>query len=1493
MRRSAWIRRLGLAAVTGLLALASSAGATGCASPREDINRVQPLALNKNDFVGDFRNPEKAPEFYMRSLITQVQRTNPWFSDGLQDLTRRVRFEITERYLIARNAYEYVANTDGRGLAVKANGTPDGQPAAARPDGYIVAMWPITSHFNVQRQYNPSTGEPTNVIEENATDVPWQDREYMRVDWSRNLVGDPNQIFWFDSFGGDLQWKPVAYFDQAQHTDPNDPKNDIGSHFDELSQGYFDITSKWLAAPAAFDYYGYQVPYCLLQNFDLYPGSYSEGSIECSDQEVTLRTAFWKVPTGDQSTDYEVHEIGLWDQNIIGNLKMDRSGYDRNYGIVDETWHTYLMRYNIWQKSHKQGAVCGASNLKADGDAECIAADPNSRCDMNAKLCTLPYEQRTVRPIAFYLDQELPERLHPQSQNVINEWNLALKRAVSYAREVECRKLGGDRATCHEKYFAGAVDITKEDEPTGDDVVVLCHNPVVESDNRAACGPVGKRVRKGDIRHHMIGWWNNPSFRAPLGVIVWSGDPTTGENIGTIANVFGGSLETYAARFRDWAALINGDITPEEYVNGITRDWYGDGGAPFPNDPTVDPVLNSYQQVLNGTKKKQLALDEIKARIAAIDPKKIRAEMGIPEDAFAKASAAERIAMFNEHAKKHSTMGTPGYMSGVEYTAKIGKKVEALQKSGLEPKVMNDLWLSSMGVDPKFAGEQPVLDGLSPLRGMNPTLIAQQAMADFEAKRSKHMCSYEKPEMLSFAFIAGSAALYKAKYPDGATVPDNEIAKAAGVAPGTVIDRVVRGKLVFQEVLDPIYGLTTIHEIGHLMSMEHDFQGSWDSPNFFPEYWTLRANGDKANMAACADVRTGATDNCMGPRFLDPATPDELGTKPGAEHHSIESYAVASVMDYKPDADLGPIRLGQADKMAAKFIYTRIGELFDHEFGEVPNVRKAQSDATGALTLMNSESWIIGGNVIHYTELARKLNLFEPKRCRPQTEEEKAKGIGALGLTCAPVHKDHAFIDDLAEVTPPRFPPWDDGFKARYAVLKNPDGTEQRRWPYKVGDGRLSYVHGYWWDTGADFYEITQDVLDRYNLMYLDYFFRAKGRERNISRAGASMQFRFFDRVQSLQWNALSDVVRNGGIEGAADVNDQGVALALTDLFDTMQSAFLRPQPGAYKLNKQPGSMYELYSALEDTSKPGDFSVGVGDARYVDHKFDLTKQFDYRAYALRAGSFLEKPYAAIALTDGRPQLSTVARETYLDGRNVVFSFRSALPEAFDRLIAGVMADDWDTVAPFIAPDATKDSFGMSPLSTMKLWETDAARLSAARPAGAKLVDPMLGYRQKLPAIVLMMLYQPIDSSMDLINRTRIWVPGSAEAVGVPEGEKVVFFDPVEGVEWNAKSFGTEVLAGKVVDKGIGARMMEHANELLTAAFDVETEVVAGTQVKVKYGADHRPLKKGTTTAITMADLKDPVAGEKLRQYVGFLNQVRVALYYLGFGPCGFTYEREC
>ena len=122
--RSAWFRKLGLAAVAGCIALAGTGATSGCAGTRDEINRVQPNAIKKADLVGDYRDLRGAPEWYLRNLIIGVQRTNPYTSDGLQDLVRRVKFEVQENYLVVRRSHEYITNTDGKGGGVKANTEP-------------------------------------------------------------------------------------------------------------------------------------------------------------------------------------------------------------------------------------------------------------------------------------------------------------------------------------------------------------------------------------------------------------------------------------------------------------------------------------------------------------------------------------------------------------------------------------------------------------------------------------------------------------------------------------------------------------------------------------------------------------------------------------------------------------------------------------------------------------------------------------------------------------------------------------------------------------------------------------------------------------------------------------------------------------------------------------------------------------------------------------------------------------------------------------------------------------------------------------------------------------------------------------------------------------------------------------------------------------------------------------------------------------------------
>jgi hypothetical protein len=533
---------------------------------------------------------------------------------------------------------------------------------------------------------------------------------------------------------------------------------------------------------------------------------------------------------------------------------------------------------------------------------------------------------------------------------------------------------------------------------------------------------------------------------------------------------------------------------------------------------------------------------------------------------------------------------------------------------------------------------------------------------------------------------------------------------------------------------------------------------------------------------------------------------------------------------------------------------------------------------------------------MHYTEVARRLNLFDQRRCRASTPDEDASGIAQYGLVCAPVARDHAFVRDMVTET------IKDGSQSDYiGYWRTRDGYEgcagangptacKIRWPYKYGPSHFAnYPHIAVFDQGADMYEVTSDIINWHSLHSAVGFYRAGRREWNPEAAWWHIQRSYYHHMHLLAWDAINSATRYASffpgmaidanpISSSDDWGRPGM-IAMTQLFDLFQDELLRPQPGGYDSPvTEPGQSHPLYG-VPLTGEGTEFQLGVLDASYIDNQYDQKEGYQQFAFMRRLGHYVEKPLAAIGLTDSRPPLSIVARDTYLDGRNVMFSFRSAMPQATDRLFAGIFAEDWDTVAPFtVAGEPVED--GMSPLHSLKLWNFDGKAIT--RPAGAKLVDPMLGFNTQVPAMILTMFYQPIDSNMELVNRTRIWVEGGPEGVTVPDDQKVVFYDPADGLTWGASKFGTETIDGKTVQIGIGARMIKHANDLLAAAYNVQLD----SDGNVLYDTSHRPFIDPTSSDPTKLVVKDVNASEKLKQYVGFLNVTREVIWYLGFGPLG-------
>src|SRR5512132_1940630 len=222
MRRT-WIGSL----LVGLIGL-TAGGAVGCAQERAPISRVQADALAKSFFVGmKLADDSDNPEFYARGTIVDVgygAAQDGLFTSTYAQPVSRIRWHIQQDMLIGRVSYERIDGSDGKGTGKASN------------DGVVAYAYPIDKHFDIRRDYNPTTGEESNTIVENQDDRTWDQREYMRVNWSRNMATDTYDFDTLSAIGlGGVEYEPMTYY-------VNNPDDPDAPHFDATT-GYFDVTN--------------------------------------------------------------------------------------------------------------------------------------------------------------------------------------------------------------------------------------------------------------------------------------------------------------------------------------------------------------------------------------------------------------------------------------------------------------------------------------------------------------------------------------------------------------------------------------------------------------------------------------------------------------------------------------------------------------------------------------------------------------------------------------------------------------------------------------------------------------------------------------------------------------------------------------------------------------------------------------------------------------------------------------------------------------------------------------------------------------------------------------------------------------------------------------------------------------------------------------------------------------------------------------------------
>jgi hypothetical protein len=474
--------------------------AAGCSRGPDLVDRTQPNYIQKADLLDG--------TWYIRDTVVGVPPTSAITFEGYQGDVDKVRFEVQENFLVAYRTYEWFpgsdAKVDQKNSRIGNVVTTEGKPYKGAP----VGAWRITSHFDRIREYNPATGEQSNVLVENSTDRPWYERDYMRVDWGRNSVTNwnalgPTSLAGWSGRPGDFNtW--VQPIDQ----EPGDDAlvMDYAEQDGKQRLNYFDFTVRQFWDAPTYNYPGYgEIPYCWLAP-----------TMDCRGAVIKVRTSVLRVDE-KRVADYEPLR---YDDSMMKKFGLFRNGwggygegvtYDRNQGATLSGRLLMAKRHNIWQRAH----------------------------DEEGKK--LPVTERQPRPVVYHLSESYPKDLMESARGLETSWDNAFRKAVAVPRGLEIAQVP--------------------------QMFYICENPV-PAGAPAACGKEGLLVRPGDIRYHMLNWVDHPQMAGPLGYGPSGADPETGEIIQAVANMYGAGVDTFAGYTVQILDVLTGELSIDDLVAG-------------------------------------------------------------------------------------------------------------------------------------------------------------------------------------------------------------------------------------------------------------------------------------------------------------------------------------------------------------------------------------------------------------------------------------------------------------------------------------------------------------------------------------------------------------------------------------------------------------------------------------------------------------------------------------------------------------------------------------------------------------------------------------------------------------------------------------------------------------------------------------------------------------------------------------------------------------
>lgn len=1175
MRKWHWSALVAATITAGMMA--------GCAQDVGDIDRTQPNKVLKDDLVkGVWWMNQKVVD----SSSTNLNITGPF--EGSMAETDKVRFVVEENYLLAYRAYPILPGSDDMMLNV--NGTNNYEELyGPNYKGSIRAMFPIESHFDVQRKYDSSTGEQSNVISENTSDRPWYERSYMRVKWDENPILDP----WWEYEGYDLTIGRNG-----------ENKGDIAAtqpYFERDSNGllvYFDAPATYIIKPTIWDLYFYvaQISFA-----DPYAAT-----------EARIVTSFARALSGITSdgdtinnANYEPLPYDNYDMNRFGYFLVEQDTLDPLTGQIMDAGHIQMAnRHDIWE-----------NNYTTDDQGNRVA---------------LPIELRKVKTTPFYIfDMPNEEHMANMSTQLVDEWNVAFKRAVYLIQNPtnpiienvvvpKVNTLGESSGELEDS--ARSVNVLTEiDYPvlkaalaSQKDVFVPCHVPVIESDSEL-CVPdylikqgverVGYTPREGDFRKNYLWVVNQNLENGLLGYGPTADDPLTSQSISSQAHVYTGPMNYYATRIIDRIKFLNGELT----ADGIRA-----------NDANIARAQSARDRFIELQKVPSKVLN---AKLDAQLTKNAKREFNMKRD-----SLLAKKPLFN-------------------YT-KADNRLKALTAKGV----------LATSFDDALEGDILARSGaksLSQLKGMPSDLLGslyspkERAYArEIEKKMARKGFCSKTPEA---GMSSDVEFLFWAKHFKDRNDYEN----------------------IHKEIRAQVYRATALHEMGHTFGLRHNFGASSDSMNYFNNFWTERKKSKSFNtekvetLADLYDIYDVTDDQiekgmhvAQYSSIMDYYVDNYHGL--GRYDHAAILYAYSGGTSLVRDENRAPItdpavcaskggswktiNVDGSDNAVSVCMKFQKGliEYFakdassgaiagSSDMGSFPYSILTHKDTTGISTFDDqisiAQPYL---ELVHYRDFFSKANKtysFENNRALVRIEDYLAAKAGKDGAGSAMVRVPYVFCTD-------------------------------------DNHGKLSSC--YMFDAGADHFERTLYYINNYNNEYWFTNFRRGRAYWSAFSAAYGRPMRHFMMLSDLfQHNYVSDNSILEDVLGSdLDLSYQVGQMASDASFNFLASVLATPEYGVFCKSKLNNSMVVL-SSNEDAraevsefrrvgycgSNPSYYYVPQGQGRNRFSKYDVNAGFDYSQYELESPHVYTTIAAIIALFDNEADVivDTGDMNTYLFG----------------------------------------------------------------------------------------------------------------------------------------------------------------------------------------------------------------------------------------------------